>query len=362
MMLLKLLLLGNTWWLILVIAVCFQSHFCFAMAPTSAAKKGIAAIAQLKSTSDKLANLASVAECARLARHKKASMLFLPECFGFIGENSDQTLENAEDPSAVDNNTRIQNHESISSFLKSACTETPEALFIPDDGSQISILDGLRTIAKESSLWISGGGMHIGGAPPDETEGSPRVYNTHLILDEKGQIQALYRKIHLFDVSIPGKVELRESKTTAPGTEVVLCDSPLGRLGLTTCYDMRFPELYMELVKRGAQIMLMPSAFTVPTGMAHWHTLLQARAIESQCYVLAAAQVGKHNGKRESFGHSLAVDPWGTILADAGGAKNTSAVDDAPPSIVTCEIDLDAIDNIRRRMPIGMHRDNSKFS
>ena len=95
--------------------------------------------------------------------------------------------------------------------------------------SKISILDGLRTIARESSLWISGGGMHIGGAPPDEKEGSPRVYNTHVIVDEKGHVQALYRKIHLFDVSIPGKVELRESKTTAPGTEVMLCDSPLGK-------------------------------------------------------------------------------------------------------------------------------------
>lgn len=198
------------------------------MASSSAAKKGIAAIAQLRSTSNKLANLAAVAECARLARQKKASMLFLPECFGFIGERSDQTLENAEDPLAIDSHTNIQNHESISSFLKSACTETPESLLNNTAGSHISILDGLRTIAKESNLWISGGGMHIGGAPPDDTEGTPRVYNTHVILDEKGQVQALYRKIHLFDVSIPGKVELRESKTTAPGTEVVLCDSPLG--------------------------------------------------------------------------------------------------------------------------------------
>lgn len=224
----KLFQLSSTWWLLFVNLFSFRSQFGLAMASSNAAKKGIAAIAQLRSTSNKLANLAAVAECARLARQKKASMLFLPECFGFIGESSDQTLENAEDPTAVENNASIQNHDSISSFLKSACTRTPETLLTSTAGSQISILDGLRVIAKESNMWISGGGMHIGGAPPDETEGSQRVYNTHVILDEQGNVKALYRKIHLFDVSIPGKVELRESKTTAPGTEVVLCDSPLG--------------------------------------------------------------------------------------------------------------------------------------
>ncbi|KAL3944222.1 MAG: hypothetical protein SGBAC_001719 [Bacillariaceae sp.] len=336
--------------LLLVILACFHPQFCCSMASNTAAKKGIAAIAQLRSSGNKLANLAAVAECARLARQRKASMLFLPECFGFIGETSDQTLENAEDPSSVDNKTSVQNNESVSSFLRSACTDTPETLLTTTVGSQISILDGLRTIAKESNLWISGGGMHIGGAPPDETEGSPRVYNTHLVLDEKGHIQALYRKIHLFDVSIPGKVELRESKTTAPGTELVLCDSPLGK-------------------KTGSVNLLRYAISGIVSGIGEAGSTdsvdaisIYSRAIESQCYVLAAAQVGNHNGKRESFGHSLAVDPWGTILADAGGAKSTPSAFDDAPSIVTCEIDLEAIDSIRQRMPIGMHRDNAKFS
>lgn len=231
--------LGNAWWRSLLISFFninfyfyFYCHsYSFAMSSSSGATKGIAAVAQLRSTSNKLANLAAVAECARLAKRSKASMLFLPECFGFIGESSDQTLENAEDPLAIDNHTKIQNHESVSSFLKYACTETPESsLGGTSPGSQISILDGLRTIAKETKLWISGGGVHVGGAPPDDTGGGPRVYNTHVILDQTGNVQALYRKIHLFDVSIPGKVELRESKTTAPGTEVVVCDSPLGKL------------------------------------------------------------------------------------------------------------------------------------
>jgi predicted amidohydrolase len=136
---------------------------------------------------------------------------------------------------------------------------------------------GLRTIAVESGLWISGGGIHFGGAPPDPVTGNPRVYNTHVIINEKGILRCLYRKIHLFDVSIPDKVDLRESKTTAGGTELVTCDSPIGTLGVTICYDLRFPEQYIPLVRKGAQILLVPSAFTVPTGAAHWHTLLRGK-------------------------------------------------------------------------------------
>merc|ERR1712232_228857 len=121
--------------------------------------------------------------------------------------------------------------------------------------------------AKESGLWISGGGIHVKAPPISESLGvQQRVYNTHVILDSDGLLRSCYRKIHLFDVTIPGKVHLRESKTTAPGTELVTCDSPLGTLGVTTCYDLRFPEMYIELVKRGAQILLVPSAFTIPTG------------------------------------------------------------------------------------------------
>lgn len=274
----------------------------------------IAAVAQLRSTSDKFRNLLDVATCARLAKSKGASMLFLPECFGFIGESSSQTLEEAEDPARLsiasseaksiirtetepsgDNNYNIKREEELelTRILKSIIHNASDCDGDVDDRNKDmissnesspavhSLMDGLRTIAKESGLWISGGGIHVAGAPPDvdnstEESGQQRVYNTHVILDSSGTLIAHYRKIHLFDVSIPGKVELQESKTTAPGTELIACDSPVGRLGITTCYDLRFPEMYTELTSTmGAQILLVPSAFTIPTGAAHWHTLLR---------------------------------------------------------------------------------------
>ena len=206
---------------------------------TSTKTAAIAGIAQLRSTSNKLENLGAVAECARLAKQQGASMLFLPECFGFIGDSSDQTLKEAESPLAFEENTtaavsKVENHESITRYLKNACSiEKPPLPDIAEQGQEkclsISILDGLRTIARESGLWISGGGMHVLGAPPDEETGNQRVYNTHVILDNYGKVQAIYRKVHLFDVSIPGKVNLRESATTAPGKELVVCDSPIGK-------------------------------------------------------------------------------------------------------------------------------------
>ena len=249
--------------------------------------KPIAAIAQLKSTSNKVQNLIDVAICARLAKSKGASMLFLPECFGFIGESSIQTLEEAEDPihlttAKTKTGTKMENDEALTRILKSTIHVTDED-YNSDSRSQPplvvrSIMEGLRTISKESGLWLSGGGMHVLAEPPNSDDASnkeQRVYNTHVIIDSDGVLRCQYRKIHLFDVSIPGKVQLQESKTTAPGTELVMCDSPIGRLGVTTCYDLRFPEMYIELVKMGAQILLVPSAFTVPTGAAHWHTLLR---------------------------------------------------------------------------------------
>jgi predicted amidohydrolase len=223
---------------------------------------------------------------------------------------------------------------------------------------RVFLLDGLKAIATESGLWISAC-VHTSGAPRS-IDGNDRVYNTHLILDSTGSIKAMYNKIHLFDVSIPGKVELRESNSTAPGTEVVVCDSPVGRLGLSICYDVRFPELYTELVRQGAEVILIPSAFTVPTGRAHWQVLLRSRAIEAQCYVVAAAQYGVHNVKRESYGHSLVVDPWGVVLADVGGVDSPRTVPDSP-SVVCCNIDLSLMKDVRQRMPIQTHRGSTKY-
>ncbi|MGK3743738.1 MAG: putative amidohydrolase [Bacillariaceae sp.] len=263
--------------------------------PTDGEKsiKPIAAIAQLRSTSNKAQNLVDVAICARLAKSKGASILFLPECFGFIGESSIQTLEEAEDPihlttttkteteTTTDNNNSKENDEALTRILKSTIHGTDEdnnsdsACIAPPHVVVHSLMEGLRTISKESGLWLSGGGMHVLVEPPDSGKEQQRVYNTHVIIDSDGVLRCQYRKMHLFDVSIPGKVQLQESKTTAPGTELVTCDSPIGKLGVTTCYDLRFPEMYIELVKMGAQILLVPSAFTVPTGAAHWHTLLR---------------------------------------------------------------------------------------
>ncbi len=260
-------------------------------------KNPIAAVAQLRSTSDKFRNLIDIATCARLAKSEGASMLFLPECFGFIGESSSQTLEEAEDPSNLsltetEKETASDEEQELTRILKSIVHHAGNDVDGSVSNSKVpspavnSLMSGLRTIAKESGLWISGGGMHVGGAPPkvdiaagtNEEQNRCRVYNTHVVLDSSGALVASYRKIHLFDVSIPGKVELRESNSTAPGTELIACDSPVGKLGITTCYDLRFPEMYKELTqKMGAQVLLVPSAFTVPTGAAHWHTLLRGK-------------------------------------------------------------------------------------
>lgn len=196
------------------------------MSTASTRKPAIAAIAQLRSTSNKFQNLLDIAKCARIARTKGASILFLPECFGFMGESSAQTLENAEDPVHDDKN---RNDDVLTKQLVSAISGSPVSDSVFEKSKRVYILDGLKTIARESGLWLSGGGMHVAGAPPDPESGNQRVYNTHVILDEQGDLKAIYRKVHLFDVSIPGKVQLRESATTAPGTELVVCDSPIGQ-------------------------------------------------------------------------------------------------------------------------------------
>mmetsp|Transcript_10024 Transcript_10024/g.14871 ORF Transcript_10024/g.14871 Transcript_10024/m.14871 type:complete len:379 (+) Transcript_10024:30-1166(+) len=343
------------------------------------------AIAQLRSTRNKHTNLINIAKTAGWAKRDGAKMLFLPECLGFIGDSAEQTVLNA-DPSIV---VQMKNsnddvlpmnsfREELAATIQS-CSQSDDEQQSDDnniinevEGPIESIVAELRFIAQQSKLWISGGGVHTAATSTTAGDATSlsKIYNTHVIIDEKGQITSFYHKIHLFDVSIPGKVNLKESNTTAPGQTLVVCDSPIGKLALTICYDMRFPEMYVELVQRGgAEVILMPSAFTVPTGIAHWHALLRARAIESQCYVIAAAQVGQHNEKRKSYGHSLAYDPWGELLADAGGYENDSQDGGGDelspvnvPSIVTCDIDLDLVQSVRERMPIQQHRESSNFT
>ena len=247
-----------------------------------------AAIAQLCATNNKQSNLINVAKCARLAKQHGAQMLFLPECLGFMGDNAQHTLDNA-DPS-IDELMDIQqqNGDCYSSTSYDATFRKAIADIISSSNVQVginkepsvtikSIISELCFIANKSKLWISGGGIHTSVSSSDEETSSERkIYNTHVIINDRGQIKSYYHKIHLFDVSIPNKVNLQESKTTSPGNRLVVCDSPIGRLGLSICYDLRFPEVYVKLVQEmGAEVLLMPSAFTVPTGKAHWHALLK---------------------------------------------------------------------------------------
>jgi predicted amidohydrolase len=177
------------------------------------------------------------------------------------------------------------------------------------------------------------------------------VRNLHLWINEQGEIQAQYAKLHLFSASIKNGPQIRESNTTQPGTDLVSpITTPVGRVGLMVCFDVRFPEQSLALRARGAQILTYPSAFTVPTGEAHWEVLLRARAIETQCWVIASAQVGLHDdegGKeRRSWGHSMVVDPWGRVLVDLGGEEGK----DGGVGVEVVDIDLDLIEKAREQI------------
>jgi deaminated glutathione amidase len=173
-----------------------------------------------------------------------------------------------------------------------------------------------------------------------------KIANRSFLIKPDGQIAARYDKIHMFDVQLPNGESYRESKNFQPGDRAVLAELPWGRLGLTICYDLRFPTLYRALAKAGASFIAVPSAFTVPTGQAHWHTLLRARAIESQCFIFAAAQAGEHENGRKTFGHSLVISPWGEILAEGDGVH---------PSVIFADVELEAIAEARRRVPSLEH-------
>jgi predicted amidohydrolase len=183
------------------------------------------------------------------------------------------------------------------------------------------------------------------GGMPEEAAGE-RSYNTCVYVDASGAIVATYRKIHLFDVHIPDGASYAESASVAPGDGPVLVDTPAGKLGLSVCYDLRFPELYRELARRGAQILTVPAAFTLHTGRDHWHVLLRARAIENLCYVLAPAQLGRHTEKRVTYGHALIVDPWGQVLAEVGDHEG----------VAVAEIDLEYQARLRAELPALSHR------
>lgn len=195
-----------------------------------------------------------------------------------------------------------------------------------------------RELARKLGIYIHVGSLAIKVSPD-------KAANRSFLIDAKGNIVARYDKIHMFDVDLANGESYRESRSYRPGESAVLADLPWGRLGLTICYDLRFPALYRALAEAGATMLAIPSAFTKQTGEAHWNLLVRSRAIENGCFVFAAAQGGKHENGRETFGHSLIVDPWGRVLAEG----------DTEPGVVMAEIDVGAVTDARRRVPSLQH-------
>jgi predicted amidohydrolase len=215
-------------------------------------------------------------------------------------------------------------------FLKSEGERAPESQTIT--GPWAKRFSGLARDLKITILM---------GSFPETAEDAGRPYNTTLLFGPTGERLAAYRKMHLFDIDLPGLEHLKESKATSPGTELVVADAGFAKVGLSICYDLRFPELYRSLSAQGAEVLLVPSAFTERTGRDHWEVLLRARAIENLCYVMAPAQWGKHGGKRASYGHAMIVDPWGFVLAQVPDGEG----------IALAVLDFDRLHRLRGELP-----------
>jgi predicted amidohydrolase len=264
----------------------------------------LAAVCQMTSTSDVEANLRQAEDLIRQAASLGARWIGTPENTNFLGPHSEK-VERAE----------------------------------PLDGPTCTLFSAL---AGEL-------GVHLLLGSFNERANDPvRCANASVLFGPTGSRLAVYRKIHLFDVDVPGGVRFRESETVVPGTELVVVDTELARFGLSICYDLRFGELYRQLVERGAQVLTLPSAFTATTGKAHWEVLLRARAIEAQSWLLAPAQWGEHDddGLKESHGQAMIVDPWGEVVAQVPDGTG----------IATAEIDLDRVARVRSAIPVGEHR------
>ncbi len=243
----------------------------------------VVAAVQMTSTENVDSNLARARELVREAAGAGALLIGLPENFAYLGNDNDHRLALAE--------------------ALPARGEQP--------GQAGPILHAMQELARGTGAWLL-----LGGFP--ERAAGRLIRNSAVLLDPTGTLAAVYRKIHLFDVDVPGGRRFRESESIEPGSEVVVAETPWGGLGLSICYDLRFPELYRALTARGARVVAVPSAFTLQTGKDHWHTLLRARAIENQVFVMAPAQFGAHGPNRASYGHALVADPWGAVLAECG--------------------------------------------
>lgn len=243
-------------------------------------------------------NVAWASDQARRARDAGALLICMPENVSLMEFGRERTLPKVAEESA---------HPALAAF---------------------------RALAKETGAWLAIGSLAI-------KVGGSMLANRSFLIAPDGAIRARYDKIHMFDVDLDGGESYRESALYRPGAEAVVVDTPWARLGLSICYDVRFPHLYRSLSKAGATVILVPAAFTRQTGQAHWHALLRARAIENLCYVVAAAQCGEHVLGRQTFGHSLIVGPWGEILADGG----------EQPGLVIGDIDLGKVAEARRKVP-----------
>ena len=230
----------------------------------------------------------------------------------------------------------------VTNFIESGKRRRDKARREADD----PFLAAMRELARETGAWLLLGSLVIDPAgEPGSDPGESRLANRSFLIDAAGAIVARYDKIHMFDIDLPGGESYRESNAYRPGGATVVAETPWGRLGMTVCYDVRFPHLYRALAHAGADFLSVPSVFTVPTGTAHWHVLLRSRAIENGCFVFAPAGWGEHAGGRKSYGHSLIVDPWGAVLADRGDGVG----------IVTARIEPARIAEARRMVPSLQH-------
>ena len=211
------------------------------------------------------------------------------------------------------------------------------------------VLAAVREAAARAGIWV-----HLGSLALKREDG--RLANRGFVIGADGAIKATYDKIHLFDVDLPTGESWRESASYAPGERAVVVDTPAGPLGLAICYDLRFPDLFRALTDAGAKLISIPAAFTVPTGAAHWHILMRARAIEAGVFVIAAAQGGRHEDGRETYGHSLVVGPWGEILLDMGGGEGGDGGQGGDSGLGWADIDLAKVDEVRGRLPAISHR------
>jgi deaminated glutathione amidase len=255
-----------------------------------------AAAIQLNSTQDKDRNLAAAEPLVREAAADRAELVVLPEKFNVLG--------------------------------------SPEDLHAGAEPVPGPTTDWAGALCRELGIWL------VAGSVAERVAADNKLRNTSVLIDPRGEVRASYRKIHMFDVEVGG-ITYRESDAEAPGEEVVVAEAAGLELGIAVCYDLRFPELFRIMAVRGARAFSLPSAFTVPTGRAHWETLVRARAIENQAFVIAAGQIGRHPPDHESYGHSMIVDPWGVMLAQAPDEQ----------CFVAADLDLDAQREVREKLP-----------